>query len=125
VVQQGTCGVREDFRRRGLGTWLIESVERLALERGFKRLTLMVEPDNHPAISLYLKLGLRFFKQTTEFWRGRPRKRLCMEKLAETAALVDLRKRERETRSKLCIEGRIRPKFTRGIACGQILKYVF
>jgi probable phosphoglycerate mutase len=72
--------IREGFRRRGLGTWLITSVERLAVERGFQRLTLMVEPDNGPALSLYQKLGFSFFKDFTEIWRGKPHYLLCMEK---------------------------------------------
>ena len=72
--------VREDFRKRGLGTWLVTSVERLAVEQGFRRLTLMVEPDNGPALSLYRKLGFVFFKDSTEIWRGKPHALLCMEK---------------------------------------------
>ncbi|MGE5579641.1 MAG: N-acetyltransferase family protein [Bacillota bacterium] len=72
--------VKEDFRNRGLGTWLMTSVERMAAERGFRRLTLMVEPDNHPALSLYRKQGFAFFKDLTEVWRGKPHYLLCMEK---------------------------------------------
>jgi ribosomal protein S18 acetylase RimI-like enzyme len=72
--------VKEDFRKRGLGTWLVTSVERLAADQGFRRLTLMVEPDNEPALSLYQKLGFVFFKDFTEIWRGRPHPLLCMEK---------------------------------------------
>jgi len=72
--------IREDFRKRGLGTWLVASVERLAVEQGFRRLTLMVEPDNGPALSLYRKLGFAFFKDFTEIWRGKPHPLLCMEK---------------------------------------------
>lgn len=75
--------VREDFRKRGLGTWLIASVEHIAVEHGFRRLTLMVEPDNVPALSLYRKLGFAFFKHFTEIWRGKPHPLLCMGKALE------------------------------------------
>lgn len=72
---------REDFRKRGLGTWLVTSVERLAVEQGFRRLTLMVEPDNVPALSLYQRLGFTAFKNSSEIWRGKPLALLCMEKM--------------------------------------------
>lgn len=72
--------VKEDFRRRGLGTWLMTTVERLAVELGFRRLTLMVEPGNGPALSLYRKLGFVFFKDSNDFWRGKSHPVRCMEK---------------------------------------------
>ncbi len=72
--------VKDGFRRRGLGTWLVTSVERLAVEQGFRRLTLMVEPDNDPALSLYRKRGFAFVKDFTEIWRGKPHPLQCMEK---------------------------------------------
>lgn len=72
--------VKEEFRKRRLGTWLINSVERMAVQRGFRRLTLMVEPDNEPALSLYRKQGFAVFRDYTEIWRGKPHYLLCMEK---------------------------------------------
>lgn len=61
--------VREDMRRRGLGSRLIRSVEPTAASRGFSRVTLMVEPDNAPALSPYEKMGFRVFKRSTDLWR--------------------------------------------------------
>ena len=72
--------VKDDLRRRGLGTRLIACVERLAVEQGFRRLTLMVEPDNGPALSLYQRLGFTAFKNSSEIWRGKPHPLLCIEK---------------------------------------------
>ncbi len=72
--------VREDMRRRGLGSRLIRTVESTAVSRGFSRLTLMVEPDNAPALSLYEKMGFRVFKRSSELWRGRQLPTLCMAK---------------------------------------------
>ena len=56
------------------------AVERTSIERGFKRLTLMVEPDNRPAICFYQKLGFAAFKSSSELWRGKPLALLCMSK---------------------------------------------
>ncbi len=80
VVKMIPKAVMEDCRRRGLGTRLVGAVERMSLERGFKRLTLMVEPDNKPAICLYSKLGFTVFKDSSELWRGKPLATLCMSK---------------------------------------------
>ena len=73
--------VKDEFRRRGLGSWLVASVQHLALDQGFRRLTLMVEPDNGPALSLYQRLGFTAFKNSSEIWRGKPLALLCMEKM--------------------------------------------
>jgi probable phosphoglycerate mutase len=72
--------VKEDFRKRGLGTRLVGTVERIGVERGFGRLTLTVEPDNRPALSLYQELGFETFKESSELWRGKPLTLLCMSK---------------------------------------------
>jgi ribosomal protein S18 acetylase RimI-like enzyme len=72
--------VREDYRKRGLGTHLVRTVERISIERGFRRLTFMVEPDNEPALSLYRRLGFEASKNSSELWRGKPHAVLCMSK---------------------------------------------
>jgi probable phosphoglycerate mutase len=72
--------VREDCRRQGLGTRLTGTVERIGIEQGFRRLTLMVEPDNTPAISFYRRLGFKAFKDSSELWRGKPLALICMSK---------------------------------------------
>jgi RimJ/RimL family protein N-acetyltransferase len=50
-------GVVPSWRRRGVGSRLIEAALRLARERCFVRIELEVYADNHPAIALYKKFG--------------------------------------------------------------------
>ena len=50
--------VREDLRGRGIGTFLIDRIERIAAQRGFRAMHLAVQPENNaPAHRLYLNLG--------------------------------------------------------------------
>lgn len=72
--------VLSPYRRQGIASRLIRSVESEALDRGFVRLTLMVEPDNSTAIQLYAALGYSFFKSSTDIWRGKEYTVQCFEK---------------------------------------------
>jgi len=72
--------VRDGFRRRGIATALFRALEAEAAARGLRRLTLMVEPDNEPALRFYHKTGFTPFKERTDFWRDREYRVLCMEK---------------------------------------------
>ena len=72
--------VKPQYRRQGIGTRLINTVEQEALFRGFKRLTIMVEPNNAPALNLYQKLGFTKFKQSTDCWQGRKYPVICLIK---------------------------------------------
>lgn len=72
--------VKPQYRRQGIGTRLIKTVEQEALFRGFERLTIMVEPNNAPALNLYQKLGFTKFKQSTDYWRGRTYPVICLIK---------------------------------------------
>jgi GNAT superfamily N-acetyltransferase len=47
--------VHKDFRRRGIGTRLVEAAEHRLLEAGHGQVALGVEPDNNPAVGLYIK----------------------------------------------------------------------
>jgi ribosomal protein S18 acetylase RimI-like enzyme len=67
-------------RGRGIATRLMRMVESEAERRGFDRLTLMVEPDNVPAIRLYEAMGFAFFKSSTDIWRGKEYPVQCFEK---------------------------------------------
>jgi RimJ/RimL family protein N-acetyltransferase len=49
--------VAAGHRRGGIGTRLMETAEQWAAETGITKLELHVFPHNHPAISLYEKLG--------------------------------------------------------------------
>jgi RimJ/RimL family protein N-acetyltransferase len=46
-----------DQRNRGIGTALIQVAEQAARERGYQRIGLGVEIDNHRALRLYERLG--------------------------------------------------------------------
>ena len=49
--------VKKSFRNIGIGTMLVETVKRYAIENGFSVLTLGVEEDNSKNMYLYDKLG--------------------------------------------------------------------
>ena len=66
------------YRRRGIGTHLIKTVEQEALFRGFERLSVMVEPDNNPALNLYQKLGFGEFKRSMDCWQGKKYPVICL-----------------------------------------------
>ncbi|WP_410612162.1 GNAT family N-acetyltransferase [Amycolatopsis sp. lyj-109] len=51
--------VREDLRRRGVGTALVREAERRLLAKGRYRVALAVRTDNHDAARLYDNLGYR------------------------------------------------------------------
>jgi ribosomal-protein-alanine N-acetyltransferase len=51
--------VRPDYRNRGLGSLLINSLLSQATEKNAVRASLEVRPSNHPAIKLYEKTGFK------------------------------------------------------------------
>lgn len=51
--------VHPDHRRRGVGHLLLAELERLAAERGARRMTLEVRPSNKAALRLYERHGFR------------------------------------------------------------------
>jgi ribosomal protein S18 acetylase RimI-like enzyme len=53
-----SAAVLPDHRGRGIGTALLEALEREARARGIDRLSLSVERDN-PAVALYERVGFR------------------------------------------------------------------
>jgi ribosomal protein S18 acetylase RimI-like enzyme len=58
-THRGTLGmgVHEDFRKRGIGTRLIDEAIGKAKEKGLERIELEVFASNTPAITLYEKKG--------------------------------------------------------------------
>jgi ribosomal protein S18 acetylase RimI-like enzyme len=49
--------VHPDFRRQGVGKFLIGQASKLAAQSNLDKLSLIVEMDNHPAITLYQNSG--------------------------------------------------------------------
>jgi ribosomal protein S18 acetylase RimI-like enzyme len=70
--------VDPQYRRQEIGTHLIKTVEQEALFRGFERLSIMVEPNNRPALNLYLKLGFKEFKRSMDCWQGKEYPVICL-----------------------------------------------
>ena len=54
------CAVREDLRRKGIGTALILAAQEWGAEHGFRKVILEMQSKNHPAIQLAKKLGYEF-----------------------------------------------------------------
>ncbi|WP_019506726.1 GNAT family N-acetyltransferase [Pleurocapsa sp. PCC 7319] len=72
--------VKLQYRRQGIGSRLVTSVKREALFRGFERLSVIVEPNNNPALNLYQKLDFREFKRSTDCWQGKEYPVICLIK---------------------------------------------
>ena len=51
--------VREEYRRRGVATALIEALKPIARERGAWVIMVQADPPDAPAVALYDKLGTR------------------------------------------------------------------
>lgn len=51
--------VHEDFRRQGVARALFDAVERVAVERGYCKLTLEVLSGNVPALCAYEEIGFQ------------------------------------------------------------------
>lgn len=49
--------VKKEFRRKGLGSKLLQRAELEASSMGFQRMRLAADPGNIPALSFYLKAG--------------------------------------------------------------------
>jgi ribosomal protein S18 acetylase RimI-like enzyme len=84
--------VRDGRRRRGIASALLARLAGLAAQEGFSRLTVMVEPDNEPAVAFFNRIGFRFFKRSEFVWRGNARPVVCLER--SSAALQAIRPKE-------------------------------
>jgi len=62
----------EEFRRKGVARFLLETAEGLARSAGLSKLSLIVVPENQPAVSLYRGWGFSIAEvvQTHWFERG-------------------------------------------------------
>jgi ribosomal-protein-alanine N-acetyltransferase len=60
VIDEGhitNVAIHPDYRKRGLGKYLIDYLVKEAIQRGINQLTLEVRTSNHAAISLYEGFG--------------------------------------------------------------------
>ncbi|HBE77507.1 MAG TPA: GNAT family N-acetyltransferase [Firmicutes bacterium] len=51
--------IHEDYRRQGIGRRLLQEIEAWALKHGSKRLQLLADRNNSPALAYYQRLGWR------------------------------------------------------------------
>jgi aminoglycoside 3-N-acetyltransferase I len=51
--------VAEEFRRQGIATELINTIRRIAQQRGIYVIYVQADYDDDPAVALYTKLGIR------------------------------------------------------------------
>jgi ribosomal protein S18 acetylase RimI-like enzyme len=54
------CAVREDCRRKGIGTTLIMAAQEWGGEHNYRKVILEMQSKNHPAIQMAHKLGYEF-----------------------------------------------------------------
>jgi len=68
-----SLGVAAKFRRRNIASKLIKFSEKLAKEKGFKKVGLSVETDNEFLKNLYMRRGYRDWKKgaVIESWEER------------------------------------------------------
>ncbi len=73
--------VHQEYRKQGIAQALMRKLEQYAVQEGFTRLTLMVEPDNTPAVQFYQKMGWQTFKNSTFTWNNKEHITYCLEKI--------------------------------------------
>ena len=64
-----TCAVAPVFRRRGIGSSVLEAAFGEAVRRGARRVFLEVAADNDAAIALYAERGLRAVGRRRRYYR--------------------------------------------------------
>ncbi|KAJ5072525.1 n-alpha-acetyltransferase 60 [Anaeramoeba ignava] len=71
-IDQGyimTLGVREDHRRKGIGSYLVSKIStHLFIQKKVESVTLHVKADNKAAINLYKKIGYEESKKLPDFY---------------------------------------------------------
>ncbi|MCS7125743.1 MAG: GNAT family N-acetyltransferase [Aigarchaeota archaeon] len=63
-----TIDVRKAYRRRNIGSMLLEAFEREAIKRNVELVILQVEVNNLPALNLYLKRGYKIVKRIKNYY---------------------------------------------------------
>lgn len=66
-------GVHKDYRRRGIGTSLLNAAESWALEGKFKTVYVPTQKDNKTAVLVYQKNGFSYFEEVIIYhiWRNK------------------------------------------------------
>lgn len=72
--------IKESHRRQSVATQLMSSLQKLALEHQFTRLTVMVEPWNKAALHFFSRVGFQEYRNSVFCWRGQECRVVCLEK---------------------------------------------
>lgn len=70
--------VHQDFRNSGIATILCQTLMDRARLAGRSKVTVMVEPNNSPALGFFHKLGFEVFKESRFIWDSEYYPTLCM-----------------------------------------------
>ena len=71
--------VRKEFRAKGIGSMLLNTLIGEAIRTNVTKITLIVMKDNVPAINLYRKHGFKIIKETVDLYDGKVLDSLLME----------------------------------------------
>ena len=63
--------IRPEYRNKGLGSYILEFIEKDLIQQGFSRLTLNVAKDNEGAIKLYKRKGYKIIAHEPGDWSYR------------------------------------------------------
>jgi ribosomal-protein-alanine N-acetyltransferase len=63
-----TLNVKKDFRRKGIGSILLEALEKEVLKRNVRKIVLQVEVTNIAALELYLKRGYQISRLLKNYY---------------------------------------------------------
>jgi ribosomal-protein-alanine N-acetyltransferase len=66
----GNLAVAQSFRRKGVGSKLLDELLRLAKQKSIKLVTLEVRASNRPAIHLYEKFGFAAIAIKPDYYRS-------------------------------------------------------
>ena len=75
VIEEGwgawlfRLAVNESHRKKGIGTMLLQSAEKLVKQRGIKEVALLVEAEKKQLKDFYRKRGYKEFGDYTVMWR--------------------------------------------------------
>lgn len=65
-----SVAVNNQFRDKGIGTFILENAKKLAKEEGCRRVVLDVDLENQGALRLYERLGFKVFNKKSFRWFG-------------------------------------------------------
>ncbi|KPL04551.1 MAG: hypothetical protein AMJ90_00460 [candidate division Zixibacteria bacterium SM23_73_2] len=80
-LQIANIAVEKDFRRKGIGTKILERITDYARDKSCLKITLDVRESNQGAIDLYNKFGFKIVGRRKKYYRFPVEDSLIMEKI--------------------------------------------